>query len=179
VVLVLSRLKEGALRSRHLGLLAAAVLLGACGLFRRGALVHDAEPAHRPPRSTSIFGDWVLANPDSTAFVGARSVELTLQEATFRITANYPAEPPMVVMGTVMLDPNGALLTLTPQTTTSANRRVLTPGQPVAVLATAADNTMVFAPPPPSGPVVQPSSVWHRKHAVPAAMRPDSTARRP
>ena len=167
------------MRYRHLGILAAAALLGACGLFRQGALVNDAEPAHRPPRSTSIFGEWVLANPDSTAFVGARKVELTLQEATFRITADYPGQPPMVVMGTVMLEPNGALLTLTPQTNTSANRGVLAPGQPIAVLATAADNAMVFAPPPPHGPVVQPSSVWHRKQALPAAMRTDSASRRP
>ena len=177
--LVLSHLEEGALRSRQLSILAAAMLLGACGLFRRGALVSDAEPAHRPPKSTSIFGDWILANPDSTAFVGARSVELNLQEATFRITANYPGEPAMVVLGTVMIEPGGALLTLTPQTNTSPNRGVLKPGQPIAVLATAADNSMVFAPPPPQGLVVQPSSVWHRKQALPAAMRTDSVARRP
>jgi hypothetical protein len=179
VASILSRPKEGAVRSRHLVILVAAALLGACGLFRPGALVNDAEPAHRPPRSTSIYGDWVLASPDSTAFVGARSVELSLQEATFRITANYPGEAPMVVMGTVSVEPNGALVTLTPQTNTSTSRGVLPPGQPIAVLATAADNTMVFAPPPPQGPTVQPSSVWHRKHALPGAARADSAAQRP
>ncbi len=159
------------MRSRHLVALAAATALGACGPLQRGAVVNDTEPAHRPPQSTSIYGEWVLASPDSTAFVGARRVELTLQEATFRITADYPGEPAMVVMGTVMLEPEGALLTLTPQTNTSANRGVLRPGQPIAVLATASDNTMVSAPPPPQGPVVQPSSVWHRKQALPSAFR--------
>ena len=166
------------MRSGPLGIL-AVVLLGACGLFQRGAVVNDAEPAHRPPKSTSIYGDWVLANPDSTAFVGARRVELNLQEATFRISAEYPGESPMVVLGTVIADPDGGLITLTPQSNTNPGRGVLKVGLPIAIMASAADNSMVFAPPPPQGPVVQPSSVWHRKEALPASMRGDTVARRP
>ena len=160
------------MRSRPLVVPVLAILLGACSAFQRQAVLTDDEPAHRPPSSTSLFGDWILANIDSTAFVGARRVELDLQEATFRITADYPGEPQMVVLGTVMIEPGGALLTLTPQTNTSTAKGVFKPGQPIVVLATAADNSMVFAPPPPHGPVVQPSSVWYRKEAMERAGRP-------
>ncbi|MDQ6829638.1 MAG: hypothetical protein M3081_12280, partial [Gemmatimonadota bacterium] len=40
---------------------------------------------------TNIYGEWTLAmNPDSTGFLGARTVDLTLQPGTFTIVAKYP-----------------------------------------------------------------------------------------
>ena len=58
--------------------------------------------------------------------------------------------------------PSG-LLTLTPEnvtTTASVGRSPLLAGETIQVLASAADNTMVFAPPVGMAPT--PSSVWHR-----------------
>ncbi|HUF26922.1 MAG TPA: hypothetical protein VMM18_08080 [Gemmatimonadaceae bacterium] len=137
-----------------------------CGFFRKTFGVSDP-PAHTEPQTTSIWGEWVLATQaDSTAFAGARQVELSLQPGTFRLRALYPAGD-VVVTGTAGVTESG-LLTLVPGTQTgqlAGSWRALTmrPGQPVSVLASSAGGSLVFAPDERS---VRPSSVWHRREAA-------------
>ena len=142
--------------------LALLAALPACSLFRKGKLT-DSTPAHTPAQTSSPFGEWVLfTNPDSTAFVGARRVELNLTPTDFRMVAVYPAGDQVVIRGPASITPSG-LLTLMPQSTTamaSGGRPPILAGQMIQVLASAADNTMVFAPPTEFAPT--PSSVWHR-----------------
>lgn len=151
-------------------LVAAAAALGAC---RHGKLtLAEDPPAHREPKTTSIYGDWVLATPtDSTGFAGARTVELHLDRTTFTLTAAYPSSAAAIIRGTVAVGDNG-ILTLTPATGTQGTPHsaalVLVAGQPITVLASAAGNTMVFSTPTGMSPA-DPSSVWHRKEAAKAA----------
>jgi hypothetical protein len=134
----------------------------ACSLFRKAKLT-DSSPAHTPAQTSSPFGHWVLfSNPEQTAFAGARRVELTLTPSDFRMVAVYPAGDQVVITGPATITPSG-LLTLMPQNTTRMASGVQPPilaGQTIEVLASAADNTMVFAP--PHGMAPTPSSVWHR-----------------
>ena len=154
-----------------IALMALAAAVAGCGTLRKTFGLKDSSPAHREPTTTSPFGDWVLNEPDSTAFVGASLVEMNLTPATFTITATYPTGP-VVINGTASLAPEGGLLTLTPQsgTMSAAGRgRLLTMnvGEPITLLASAAGNTLVFAP--PTRGTALPSSVWHRKNAAKAA----------
>src|SRR5918992_796915 len=134
---------------RTLLALALFAALPACSLFRKAKLT-DSTPAHTPAQTSSPFGDWVLfTDPDSTAFVGARRVNLELNPTNFRMVAVYPAGDQLVISGTATITPSG-LLTLMPQSTTmpaSGARPPILAGQTIQVLASAADNTMVFAPP--------------------------------
>jgi hypothetical protein len=153
--------------------LVAVVATGCRGAQRTFDL---GEAAHEAPRSTSIFGEWVLGSPaDSTAFAGASSVVLSLAPASFTITATYPGRDPLVITGAAALADRG-LLTLTPSTGTAsgAGRASLNlaPGQPITLLASAAGSTLVFAP-PQSG--TEPSSVWHRRSAVETGARTTPT----
>lgn len=136
--------------------------LPACSLFRKGRLT-DSAPAHTPAQTSSPFGEWVLfTDPNQTAFAGARRVELSLTPNSFRMVAVYPAGDQVVITGPASITPSG-LLTLMPQSTTtmaSGGRPPILAGQMIQVLASAADNTMVFAP--PEGMQPTPSSVWHR-----------------
>jgi hypothetical protein len=171
-------------------LLSIALVTAACGIFGGRGRLSETEPAYRPARTTTIMGDWVLAtSPDSTAFVGARLVELTLTPSTFVLRAHYPMREPLVVTGLVVSDDpiGGGALTLIPQTNSRAGQGdrniALAPGERIAVIATAAENTMVFAPP---HNMALPSSVWHRKEAAEAAgvgmpppARRDTTRRPP
>lgn len=155
------------------------VLLGlvatGCGFFRKTFGVSDP-PAHTEAQTTSIWGDWVLASQaDSTAFAGARDVELMLQPGTFRLRAVYPAGD-VIVTGTARVTESG-LLTLVPGSQTgglAGTWRALTmrAGQPVSVLATSAGGSLVFAPDERS---VRPSSVWHRRDAAERAGRVGET----
>jgi hypothetical protein len=142
--------------------LALFAALPACSLFRKAKLT-DSTPAHTPAQTSSPYGDWVLfTDPDSTAFVGARRVELELTPSNFRMVAVYPAGDQVVISGPASITPSG-LLTLMPQSTTtmaSGGRPPILAGQMIQVLASAADNTMVFASPSDIAPT--PSSVWHR-----------------
>jgi hypothetical protein len=142
--------------------LALLASLPACSLFRKGRLT-DSSPAHTAAQTSSPFGQWVLStNPNQTAFAGARRVELDLTPSSFRMVAFYPAGDQVVISGPASITPSG-LLTLMPQSTTtmaSGGRPPLLAGQMIQVLASAADNTMVFAP--PEGMAPTPSSVWHR-----------------
>ena len=52
---------------RKIALLIAMVAVAGCGGFKKTFGIKDAPPAHTEPKTTSIYGDWVLANIDSTA----------------------------------------------------------------------------------------------------------------
>ncbi len=142
--------------------LALLASLPACSWFRKARLT-DSTPAHTPAQNSSPFGEWVLSSDvNRTAFVGAQRVELSLTPTTFRMVAVYPAGDQVVITGPASITPSG-LLTLMPQSTTtmaSGGRPPILAGQTIQVLASAADNTMVFAP--PQGMAPTPSSVWHR-----------------
>lgn len=157
--------------NRLVMLLAFVALAGACSLKRRGRL-EDRAPAHTPAQSASILGDWILAtSPDSTGFVGARIVQLNLAPASFTITAHYAGQEPLRITGDAFADPSGGPLTLTPRTNSREQRGdtalVMRTGTPISVIATAADNSMLFAD--ARGESIQPTSVWHRKAAAKAA----------
>ena len=150
---------------------AIVVALAGCGTIRKTFGIKDAPPAHREPQSTSIYGDWVLANPDSTAFAGANNVEMSLQPTNFAINAGYPSRPAVMISGTVIY--RDGLLTLTP-TGGSADMGPLgaafATGRPIVITASAAGGSLVFAPPPTGGTTaVVPSSVWHKKAMAEAA----------
>ena len=144
---------------------ALAMGLAGCGFFRKTLGVGDSSPAHTPPASTSIWGEWVLATaPDSTAFVGASRVEMRLEQTSFTITANYPTRPTVVVRGSVTQSEEGGLVTLAPQSGLEGmggGSFGWTPGERVTVVASAAGNTLLFAPPRDN--LARPSSVWYRK----------------
>lgn len=156
---------------RTLALVALLAVVSACQ--QRRVVLTDSSPARLDHGSTSIFGDWVLStDPDSTAFVGARAVELSLNPSSFTLRATYGAGgSPMVVSGTASVAPNSGMLTLTPQSVvqgSSSGRQVgIAPGEPITLIASAAGGTMVFAP--PHGTLAIPSSVWHRAEAARAA----------
>lgn len=170
---------------RLIALLALPAALAGCSFFHKSLGLKTEAPAHREPRTTSIFGDWVLATIDSTAFAGAKLVELSLQPTAFTIRATYPDRAPVVVTGTAAATPDG-LLTLTPQSgmnETSAHWRAvsLVPGQPITVMASAAGGSLIFASPNAAAPI--PSSIWHRKASAEQAgmvpkTPPDSIRRR-
>lgn len=146
---------------RTLGALAGLMLLAGCGFFKNTLGLKSGTPSYSEPTSTSIFGDWVLATTDSTAFAGARQVQLSLQPGSFTITADYAAQSPVVVTGTAQLA-DGGTLTLVPNTGTTTNRGAMSmqAGQPLTLLVSAAGNTLVFKP--PTERVMEPSSVWHK-----------------
>jgi hypothetical protein len=142
--------------------------LAGCGFFRKTLGVGDSSPAHTSPKTTSIWGSWVLATaPDSTAFVGASKVEMQLDEREFAITASYPTRPTITVRGSVTVSEDGGLVTLDPQTGLDAigsGGFAWRQGEKVTVVASAAGNTLVFAPPRDN--TARPSSVWFRKDAA-------------
>jgi hypothetical protein len=142
--------------------------LAGCGFFRKTLGVGDTAPAHTPPTTTSIWGDWVLATaPDSTAFVGASKVELRLEQTSFTITASYPTRPTVTVRGSVAQSAEGGLVTLEPQSGLegmNSGNFGWSPGERVTVVASAAGNTLLFAPPRDN--LARPSSVWHRREAA-------------
>ena len=152
-----------------------------CGFFRKTFGISDSSPAHQEPRTTSIWGDWVLAgSADSTAFSGAQRVELSLQPGTFELQAFYP-NGAFTVRGTAAVTADG-LLTLTPSAQTGElagtwRALAMRPGRPVAVLASAAGGSLVFSPDEDS---LRPSSIWHRQDAAArAGIGGDTTPARP
>ena len=158
-----------------LALILLTITLAGCGFFRKSLGVQDDAPAHREPNTTSIFGTWVLREPDSTAFAGARRVELDLNQTNFTITATYPNGSPIVVRGRAAVDETG-LLTLIPEQGADPSfsrwRGIqLQPGQPLSLIASAAGSTLVFARPIGANEsfAVDPTSVWHKKIAAEAA----------
>src|SRR4051794_1074101 len=108
---------------RTLGAFAGLMLLAGCGFFHKTLGLKSSTPEYSEPGTTSIYGDWVLASaPDSTAFAGARQVQLTLQPGTFTITADYAAQPQVVLSGSAQLANDGTL-TLVPSSGTAAGSR--------------------------------------------------------
>ncbi|MFL5561702.1 MAG: hypothetical protein ACJ79K_09535 [Gemmatimonadaceae bacterium] len=156
---------------RKMALLIAMVAVAGCGGFKKTFGIKDAPPAHSEPKTTSIYGDWILANPDSTAFAGARAVELSLHQTDFTITATYPSRPTFTVTGGAAA--GEGLLTLTPTMVSDASAAggAFVTGRPIVVVASAAGGSLVFAPPPHGAgtAAIVPSSVWHKKAAAQAA----------
>jgi hypothetical protein len=153
-------------------LLVAVVALGACSTFKKTFGLNDSTPAHVSPRSTSIYGSWILdTDADSTAFIGADVVELTLDPGRFTIRATYPNQAPVVVSGTASLTDEGALTLIPTDVSSGLGSRgalVMEKGRQYTLMASAAGNTLVFAP--PTGTVAaEPSSVWHKKSVAEAA----------
>ena len=156
---------------RKLAVLIAVVAVAGCGGIKKTFGIKDAPPAHSEPKTTTIYGDWILANPDSTAFAGARTVELALRQSTFTITALYPGRPTFPVSGGV--GEASGLLTLTPSRVSdpSAVGGAFVAGRPIVVVASAAGGSLVFAPPPTGQgtAAIVPSSVWHKTAQAEAA----------
>ena len=147
-------------------LLATTAVVAGCNKIG----VREPEP-YRPGNTTSIYGTWVLdTSPDSTAFAGARRVEMTLDQSSFVITATYPAASPVVIRGTAARTEAGELV-LTPTSSTSSTEQnralVFRANQPIAFLASSSGGTLVIAP--PSRDYAIPSSVWHRRASAEAA----------
>ncbi len=154
---------------KYLTLVLAAATIAGC--HHGVKLTGSKSSAHKEPTTTSIFGNWVLATrSDSTAFAGASVVELQLQPGSFAITALYPNRAPVTVRGSATRTDEG-LLVLTPdehvQGLGTSGALVMSAGQPISFQASAAGNTLVFAP--PSENTGQPSSVWYKKAAAKAA----------
>lgn len=156
---------------RKVAILIAIAAVAGCGGIKKTFGIKDAPPAHREPRTTSIYGDWVLTSPDSTAFAGARLVELNLGQSTFTISATYPNRPTFRAMGGV--SEGEGVLTLTPTTVSdpAAAGGSFVAGRPIIVVASAAGGSLVFAPPPAGAgtAAIVPSSIWHKKSQAEAA----------
>ena len=156
---------------RKVAFLIAMLAVAGCGGIKKTFGIKDAPPAHREPKTTSIYGDWILTNPDSGSFAGARTVELNLTESTFRINALYPSRPAFTVTGGVAV--GDGLLTMTPSTVSdpTAAGGSFVPGRPIVVVASAAGGSLVFAPPPTGQgtAAIVPSSIWHKKAQAEAA----------
>ena len=151
-------------------IIAIALVAGltGCSAFKRTLGVGDSSPAHTSPRTTSIWGEWVLgSSPDSTAFVGASTVLMRLDQSSFTITANYPTRPTVTVTGNVTVSADGGLVTLEPRSGlegTGGGAFGWSPGERVTVVASAAGGTLLFAP--PRDALARPTSVWHRREAA-------------
>ena len=156
---------------RKVAVLIAILAVAGCGGLKKTFGIKDAPAAHTLPKTTSIYGDWILANIDSTAFAGARTVELALHQSDFTITAMYPGRPTFTVSGGAAS--GEGLLTLTPSTVSdpSAAGGSFIAGRPIVVVASAAGSSLVFAPPPhgQGTAAIVPSSVWHKKSMAEAA----------
>lgn len=156
---------------RKIAVLIAIVAVTGCGGFKKTFGIKDAPPAHVEPKTTSIYGDWILANPDSTAFAGAKAVELSLQQTSFTVTATYSGRPTFTASGTAAT--SEGLLTLTPSAVSdpTAAGGAFVSGRPIVVVASAAGSSLVFAPPPhgQGTAAIVPSSIWHKKSMAEAA----------
>ena len=115
-------------------------------------------------KSTSLFGQWVLATPiDSTAFAGASQVDLRIDPGSFTLMATYLGRAPLTVTGRAEIA--GGTLILTPaEGSADAAKLGFPAGQPFSRVATASGSTLVLAPPTSRIPV--PSSVWYRLDAA-------------
>jgi len=166
---------------RHITAAAGLMLLAGCGFFHKTVGLKSGTPEYQSPRTTSIYGSWVLGTPaDSTAFAGASQVQLELQPGSFAITASYPSQAPLTLRGTAALADDGSLV-LTPSSGTATGSRgalVMSAGQPLTLLASASGNTLVFSP--PTGRALEPSSVWHKlEKAKQAGTVADTTTKKP
>ena len=156
---------------RKVAVLIAMMAVTGCGGIKKTFGIKDAPPAHTEPKTTSIYGDWILANVDSTAFAGAKTVELSLHQTDFSVTAVYPGRPNFTVSGGAASAEG--LLTLTPSAVSdpTAAGGAFVAGRPITVVASAAGSSLVFAPPPhgQGTAAIVPSSIWHKKSMAEAA----------
>ena len=156
---------------RKVAVLIAIAAVTGCGGLKRTFGIKDSPSAHVEPKTTSIYGDWILATQDSTAFAGARAVELSLQQTSFTVTATYPGRPTFTAAGTAAA--SDGLLTLTPTAVSdpTAAGGAFVSGRPIVVVASAAGSSLVFAPPPhgQGTAAIVPSSIWHKKAMAEAA----------
>lgn len=154
---------------KTVALIALAALASGCGMLKRtfGTKGYNYDE----PGSTAIYGTWLLRSPDSTSFVGANEVLLTLEPGTFRVSASYPGRAPLVVDGSAHMTDTGVLM-LTPSSSVADPQRGralnFVAGSPISLVASAAGNTLVFAP---ANRTVDPtpSSIWNRLDAARAA----------
>ncbi|MEP6690153.1 MAG: hypothetical protein ABJD07_03295 [Gemmatimonadaceae bacterium] len=114
---------------------------------------------------TNLYGEWLLdTNPDSTGFVGAKRVEMTLKPGAFSISAVYPdGGAPLTISGDAARMSDSLRLTLVPRTISASTGGLSHPSpftvnDTVTVVASAAGRTMVFSQPQSTSP----TSVWHR-----------------
>ena len=115
-------------------------------------------------QSTSVFGHWVLATPDSTSFAGASQVDLTLAPGSFTLAAVYRDRAPINISGRADVS-GGGTLTLVPATGVADATAIGFPvGQPFTRVASASGSTLVLAAPNSSVPL--PSSGWYRLEAA-------------
>ncbi len=115
---------------------------------------------------TNIYGEWTLGmNPDSTGFLGARTVDLTLRPGTFTIVAKYPGGEPLTITGDASRWADSLRLTLYPRSISGGAAGALSHPSPfelnqaVTLMASAVGKTLVFTR--PERTVV--TSVWYRK----------------
>lgn len=155
--------------ARVVGALAISAAVSACSppLERTTTVLSDSAAARTSVASTSIYDEWVLATPpDSTAFTGAETVEMSLTATTFLITVTYPGAVKAVISGSSARADGDGPLTLVPRTIARGGASLqmlagLTVGDTLTLIASASGNVLVFAP--PNALPGQPSSVWHRK----------------
>ncbi|MDB4905625.1 MAG: hypothetical protein JWO05_409 [Gemmatimonadetes bacterium] len=148
-------------------------LLAGCGMLKK-TMGNLNGSYHKEPKVTAVWGDWVLHEPDSTAFIGAKRVDLALQPGAFTLTTNWRGRPSETVHGTATVSEETGAVTLISQTG-STSVAGLTAGSSMTLDASAAGNTLVFAP--VGGNPHLPSSVWYRLDAAQAAgFLDDSTA---
>ncbi len=154
---------------KTVALVALAAFVGGCSMLKR--TFGTSEYHYGDPGTTAIYGTWLLRSPDSTSFVGANEVQLMLEPGTFRVAATYPGRAPLVVQGTAQYTSTGVLV-LTPSSsvTEPIQGRSLNfvAGSPISLVASAAGNTLVFAPANRTADPT-PSSIWHRLDAARAA----------
>ena len=163
------------MRRTATALLLASSLAG-CGMLKK-TMGNLNGSYHKEPKVTAVWGDWVLHEPDSTAFIGAKRVDLSLQPGAFTLTTDWRGRPKETVRGTATVSEELGTVTLISQTG-STSVAGLSAGSSMTLDASAAGNTLVFAP--VGGNPHLPSSVWYRLDAAKAAgFLDDSTAMGP
>ena len=162
------------MRGIHVLLPAVLLATAACQSAQQKVELREVPEYPQEPKTVSVLGDWVMATrPDSTVFVGARQVELHIGMTEFTIQARYPARSDVIITGEVKTDGTAGPIQLVPRMIAggaggTAPPIAITAGQPIALIAGAAGQTLVFGSLDPGAPP-NPSSVWHRREAARAA----------
>jgi hypothetical protein len=153
---------------------AVVVVVAACTPPNQRVELREVPDYPDEPKTVSVLGDWVLATPaDSTVFIGANQVEMQIGMSDFTIRARYPGRSDVLITGDVATDGTAGPLQLIPRsvvapTATGAPPVAIAVGTPIALIAGAAGQTLVFGTIDPGAPP-NPTSVWHRREAARAA----------
>ncbi len=147
--------------------------LGALLLAASFAACRPAQTIVVPPAveivnpGTNIYGEWTLGmDADSTGFLGARAVDLTLRPGTFTIVAMYATGEPLTIAGDASRWADSLRLTLYPRSISGGTNGSLSHPSPftlneaVTLMASAVGKTLVFTRPDRT----EPTSVWHRRN---------------